>query len=152
MYRAAESMLDAASAMRKGSRAAPEIVARETAARNTSAHMGFVPALVIHGDRDSTVHPRNADQIIQQFRAFAELMGKSSKPLVESTELRLSSTDRAYRQKDYLRNDRILLRRVIVEGLGHAWSGGDERRPFNDAAHPDASRLIWDFVSKFRRD
>jgi poly(3-hydroxybutyrate) depolymerase len=49
-------------------------------------------------------------------------------------------------------NKRILARKIIVEGLGHAWSGGDERHPFNDAAGPDASRLIWDFVSMFHRD
>ena len=44
------------------------------------------------------------------------------------------------------------MRKIIVEGLGHAWSGGDERHSFNDAAGPDASRLIWDFVSMFHRD
>ena len=98
------------------------------------------------------MHPRNAEQIIEQLRAFAHCVGKSSNPLIESPELRLSSTGRAYRQKDYLHNKRILLRRIIVEGMGHAWSGGDERHPFNDAAGPDASTLIWDFVSMFRRD
>jgi hypothetical protein len=45
----------------------------------------------------------------------------------------------------------VLLRSISVDGLGHAWSGGDERHQFNDAAQPDASRLIWDFVSGFRR-
>jgi poly(3-hydroxybutyrate) depolymerase len=97
------------------------------------------------------VHPRNADQIIEQLRAFAHLVGRPSVPLVESPELRLSGPGRTYRQQDYLHNKRILVRKIIVEGLGHAWSGGDERHPFNDAAGPDASRLIWDFVSAFRR-
>ena len=151
MYRAAESLRDAASVMVRGSRAAPESVAR-AAAQKSSDCLAFVPALVIHGDEDATVHPRNAEQIIEQLRAFAQYVGKSSEPLTESQELRLSGTDRAYRQKDYLRNKRILLRKIIVEGMGHAWSGGDDRHPFNDAAGPDASRLIWDFVSMFRRD
>jgi poly(hydroxyalkanoate) depolymerase family esterase len=150
MYRGAESVMDAASAMLRGSRAAPESVARD-AAQNSSGCVAFVPALVIHGDADSTVHPRNAEQIIEQLRAFAQCVGKSSNPLIESPELRLASTGRAYRQKDYLHNKRILLRKIMVEGMGHAWSGGDERHPFNDAAGPDASRLIWDFVSMFRR-
>jgi poly(hydroxyalkanoate) depolymerase family esterase len=151
MYRGAESLRDAASTMRRGSRAAPESVARE-AAQNSSGCLAFVPALVIHGDDDSTVHPRNAEQIVEQLRVFAQCVGKPSDPLVESPELRLSSTDRAYRQKDYLRNKRVLLRKIVVEGMGHAWSGGDERHPFNYAAGPDASRLIWDFVSMFRRN
>jgi poly(hydroxyalkanoate) depolymerase family esterase len=151
MYRGAESVMEAASAMRRGSRAAPESVARD-AAQNTSGYVAFVPALVIHGGDDSIVHPRNAEQIIEQLRAFAQCVGRSSVPLVESPELRLFSTGRAYRQKDYLHNKRILMRKIIVEGLGHAWSGGDERHSFNDAAGPDASRLIWDFVSMFHRD
>jgi poly(hydroxyalkanoate) depolymerase family esterase len=151
MYRGAESLTDAASTMRRGSRAAPESVARETA-QNSSGGLAFVPALVIHGDDDSTVHPRNAEQIIEQLRAFAQCVGKPSDPIIESLELRLSSTERIYRQKDYLRNKRVLLRKIVVEAMGHAWSGGDERHPFNDAAGPDASRLIWDFVSMFRRN
>jgi poly(hydroxyalkanoate) depolymerase family esterase len=151
MYRAAESVRDAAVVMLKGSLAAPELVAR-TAAQSASGCIAFVPALVIHGDEDSTVHPRNAEQIIKQLRAFAQYLGKSSEPLTESPELRLSGRDRAYRQKDYLHNKRVLLRKIMVEGMGHAWSGGDERHPFNDSAGPDASRLIWDFVSMFRRD
>jgi poly(3-hydroxybutyrate) depolymerase len=50
-----------------------------------------------------------------------------------------------------LRSDQVLLRSISVDGLGHAWSGGDEHHQFNDAAQPDASLLIWDFVSRFRR-
>ena len=150
MYRGAESLMEAASAMRRGSHAAPELLARD-AAQNTSGCAAFVPTFVIHGADDSVVHPRNADQIIEQLRAFAHLVGRPSIPLIESPELRLSGLGRTYRQQDYLHNKRILVRKIIVEGLGHAWSGGDERHPFNDAAGPDASRLIWDFVSAFRR-
>jgi len=150
MYRGAESLKEALAVMRRGSHAAPESVARQ-AAQNSSGCVAFVPALVIHGDDDSTVHPRNAEQIVEQLRAFAQHLDSSSSPLTESPELRLSSTARSYRQRDYLHHKRILLRKIIVEGMGHAWSGGDERHPFNDAAGPDASRLIWDFVSMFRR-
>ena len=150
MYRGAESLRDAAAVMAHGSRAAPELVAR-AAAQNSSGCVAFVPALVIHGEEDATVHPRNAGQIIEQQRAFAHYAGGVSDPLVESPELRLSGSLRAYRQQDYLHHERILLRRIIVEGMGHAWSGGDERYAFNDAAGPDASRLVWDFVSMFRR-
>ena len=149
MYRAAESALEALSVMRQGSRVAPESVALE-AARSSSGCVAFVPALIIHGDADSTVHPRNAVQIIEQLCAFARSLGKS--PLIESPELRVSNADRAYRQTDYLHNERILLRKIIVERMGHAWSGGDERHPFNHAAGPDATGLVWEFVSMFRRN
>jgi len=150
MYRAADSTLEAAAVLRRGSRASPQAVAGE-AARRATPRVSFVPALVIHGDSDSTVHPRNAEQIIQQLRAFAELADIPSAKLVASEEKRVTGAGRAYRQQDYLRKDRVLLRNVVVEGLGHAWSGGDARHRFNDAAGPSASQLIWDFVSGFRR-
>jgi poly(hydroxyalkanoate) depolymerase family esterase len=150
MYRAADSMLEAAAVLRKGSRTRPQAAASE-AARRAPTYVGFVPALVIHGDSDSTVHPLNAEQIIEQFQAFAELTDTASVPLVASEERRVTGAGRAYRQCDYLRDNRVLLRKVIVEGMGHAWSGGDARHRFNDASGPNASQLIWDFVSGFRR-
>ena len=63
----------------------------------------------------------------------------------------ISSDGRSYRQLDYVRSDQLLLRSILIDGLGHAWSGGDERFHFNDSAQPDTSRLIWDFLSTFRR-
>jgi poly(3-hydroxybutyrate) depolymerase len=149
MYRAADSMLEATAVLRRGSSTRPQAAASD-AARRSSPYVGFVPAIVMHGDRDFMVHPRNAEQIIQQFRAFAELTATPPSGLVESEERHVMSAGRAYRQRDYLRKNRVLLREIIVEGMGHAWSGGDERHRFNDAAGPDASQLIWDFVSGFR--
>jgi poly(3-hydroxybutyrate) depolymerase len=34
----------------------------------------------------------------------------------------------------------------LIDGLGHAWSGGDARHKHFDAAGPDASRLIIEFL------
>lgn len=110
----------------------------------------FVPTLVIHGDRDRTVNPVNAEQIIEQARLAAG-NGVLPGPLVESPARRITGASHAYVLRDYVRDGRAVLRRIIVEGLDHAWSGGDDRHPFNDPRGPDASRLIWDFVKDFRR-
>lgn len=150
MYKAADSVARALRAMRGESLTLPHDGAAHVL-NGQSGHLSFVPALVIHGDRDSAVHPRNAHQIVEQFRTFAELSGELSDPLVEAAELRVVNGGRPYRQRDYLQKDRTLLRQIIVEGLGHAWSGGNDRYQFNDATGPDASRLIWEFVSAFRR-
>ena len=150
MYRAADSALTGARAMRSGAPASPESAADE-AARRLSRKVRFVPALVMQGTHDSVVHPRNAEQIIRQFRRFAELLGTPPEPQTDAAEQRIDSGGRRYRQRDYVRSDQLLLRSILIEGLGHAWSGGDARLHFNDAALPDASRLIWDFLSKFRR-
>ena len=149
-YRAASSPGAAVAAMRRG---APNS-AQETAHLSTLASQSaaaFVPTLVIHGDRDETVNPVNADQIIEQTRTLAEHESMPPLPLVESAERRVADSRRAYRLRDYRRDGRIVLRKIMVEGLGHAWSGGDERHPFNDSQGPDASQLIWEFLREFRR-
>jgi len=150
MYRAADSAMGGARAMRSGAVVSPERVADEAASR-LSRKMRFVPALIMHGSEDAVVHPRNAEQIIRQFRRFAELLGTPLEALNGADEQRISCEGRSYRQLDYGRSGQLQLRSILIDGLGHAWSGGDERYQFNDAAAPDASRLIWDFVSKFRR-
>jgi poly(3-hydroxybutyrate) depolymerase len=150
MHGAAESPAGAVEAMRNGARLSPESTAAE-AARKGPRRLGFVPALVMHGEGDTVVHPRNAEQIVAQFRKFAELVTVSPQPMTEPVEQYVTSTGRSYLQRDYVRSDRLLLRSILIHGLGHAWSGGDEREAFNDPTPPDASCLIWDFLSRFRR-
>jgi poly(3-hydroxybutyrate) depolymerase len=49
---------------------------------------------------------------------------------------------------DYKVGRRTVASLVEVDTLGHAWSGGAAREPFSDAKGPDASRLVWNFVSR----
>lgn len=149
MYGAADSAVGAAQAMRSGARSSPESTAAQ-AARRVSRRLGFVPSLVMHGEGDTVVHPRNAEQTVAQFRKFAELT-LPPQPLSEPVEQYVTGNGRSYRRRDYARGNQVLLRSILIEGLGHAWSGGDEREEFNDPTPPDASRLIWDFLAKYRR-
>jgi poly(3-hydroxybutyrate) depolymerase len=110
-----------------------------------------VPTLVIHGDSDRTVNPVNADRIIEQLRARAALIQPDAGGLSESDERRSDSGERAYRQRDYTLQGRPVFRQILIEGLGHAWSGGDARYEFNDASRPDASRLILDYLMQFQQ-
>ena len=150
MYRAADSAPAGVRAMRSGTEVSPESMADE-AASSLPRKARFVPALVIHGTHDSVVHPRNAEQIVRQFRRFAELLGMPLEPLTEAVDRFTSSEGRSYRQHDYLSGNQLLLRSILIEGLGHAWSGGDERHRYNDSAQPNTTQLIWDFLSRFRR-
>jgi poly(3-hydroxybutyrate) depolymerase len=104
---------------------------------------------VIHGDSDEVVHPVNARQIVEHARLLAagEKLGSLDGPC----ERRISANGRNYTQKDFSRTGAVLIRQITIEGLAHAWSGGDPRHPFNDAAGPSAAELIWDFVSHHRR-
>jgi len=149
MYRAAGSVSEATRAMKQGSRASPENTARQALAQEEFA---FVPAMVIHGTLDGTVSPANADQVVEQFTVMSTLAGDASSALTESTR-NVSGGDRyPYQTHDYRRGDTLLLRKVLVEGLDHAWSGGNGELAFNDPKGPDASRMIWEFFAGFRRN
>ena len=112
-YRAASSTGAALIAMRQGaSDSALETARQSSPASQPSA--AFVPTLVIHGDRDETVNPVNADQVIEQARALAENDGASARPLAENDERRIESSRRAYRLRDYRQGGRVVLRVTAV--------------------------------------
>ena len=57
----------------------------------------------------------------------------------------------AYRRTDYVQDRQTVVRWCELDRVEHAWSGGDERVKFNTRNGPDASLLIWRFVSAHRR-
>jgi len=65
---------------------------------------------------------------------------------------RIENIGHACTVREYVRDGRLYLRSFLIEGLGHAWRGGDPAYPFNDGAGPRASDLIRDFVSRYSRD
>jgi poly(hydroxyalkanoate) depolymerase family esterase len=149
MYRAANSMIQALVALQSGSRASPDDALRMVG-HDAARPAPFVPTLVIHGDRDNTVNPINAGQLVQQARTLAAREDPQTS-LIGPTEREVLDGGRVYVLRDYSRQGRLLIREVMIKGLGHAWSGGDARHPFNDATGPSASELIWEFVSHHRR-
>jgi len=149
MYGAATSVAQVASTMKHGSAASPEATARALAAAFPGE--GVVPTIAIHGTADKVVNPLNHAQLTQQLLAFADLGNDraSESRHIENIE-RIGG--RVCTVREYERGGRLYLRSCLIEGLGHAWSGGDAEYPFNDEAGPCASELIWDFVSQHRRD
>ena len=144
MYRGAASALQAISAMRSGSPVSAEATAREWAAAGGKGPL--VPLLVIHGERDTAVNPVNAQLIVAQTLALAAAFGE---PLEARPEQWRSEGGRRFRIQDSCRGDQLRLRSCLIEELGHAWSGGDPALPFNDAAGPHASEMIWEFLAAF---
>ena len=95
------------------------------------------PAIVFHGDRDTTVHARNGAAIVAQ--ATTGRFGDSS-PQV-STETGASSGGRAYSRTVYAdgAGDAAVVEHWVLHGAGHAWSGGSASGTFTDPSGPDAS-------------
>ncbi len=95
-----------------------------------------VPAIVFHGDRDSTVHQRNAEQILNQ-RLSGLTTDTTPRATVRQGQVRggRSYTHSIYRDGG---GDPVA-ERWIVHGAGHAWSGGSPKGSYTDADGPDAS-------------
>jgi poly(hydroxyalkanoate) depolymerase family esterase len=99
-----------------------------------------VPAIVFHGDRDTTVHPHNADQVIAQLR---EALNSDLPAAVQDGQ---TPGGRAYSR--VLHRDAsgtAIFEQWIVHGAGHAWSGGSPGGSYTDPQGPDATREMLRF-------
>ncbi len=151
MFQAATSTGEALTAMRNGSRHDPQESGRRAFAI-ARGQADAMPALVIHGDRDDIVNPVNADQIVSQFEVLNELLAKEANGQVERLVVRASTnrSARGYKAEtsNYLRAESLLIQKVMISGLGHAWSGGSADYPYNDADGPNASEIICNFFAE----
>jgi poly(hydroxyalkanoate) depolymerase family esterase len=98
-----------------------------------------VPTIVFQGDRDHTVQPSNAAEIVKQARA-AHLAQGDEFSLTASAQQGQSTGGRRYSRSvevDHLNHVRIEW--WALHGAGHAWSGGDARGSYTDVTGPDAS-------------
>lgn len=96
-----------------------------------------VRTVVIHGSRDRVVVPRKSDAIVAQ----------ALKPFGETTAERESgaSNDRGFTRVRYRTADGVnVVEQWIVDGLGHAWSGG-AIGAFSDPLGPQASAILLQF-------
>ncbi|WP_119067871.1 alpha/beta hydrolase family esterase [Rubrobacter indicoceani] len=102
------------------------------------------PAIIFHGDRDTTVSPKNAVRLISHYRT-----GTAE----HDAEQGRSPGGRAYTKTLYPDAEgRIAVESWSVSGLGHAWSGGDASGSYTDPTGPDASARMLDFFERSARD
>ena len=97
-----------------------------------------LPTIVFHGDRDKTVNPVNADQVIAQAKAMSDLRTSVNRGKTPGgmTYTRTIQTDAG---------GRPMLEQWVLHGAGHAWSGGSAAGSYTDPRGPDASREMLRF-------
>jgi len=121
---AASSVVSAMSAMRSGGEAegrAPAVATRSEPVRR----------IIFQGDADGTVHPSNAAMIV------AAAMGSDAVPTKTGNR---SVRGRGYARSDFAGPDgAVLLELWMLEGAGHAWSGGRAAGSYTDKNGPNAS-------------
>lgn len=137
---AARDMPSAFAAMRKGD-AGSQRSSRNAARAGRAQRM---PAIVFHGDKDGTVHPRNGDQVMAQF-GTAGLRN-------EVTQGQVSGGHAYTRTQHFDAADQPLLEHWVIHGAGHAWSGGSGAGSYTDPRGPDASHEMLRFFLARRLD
>ncbi|MGF6773833.1 poly(hydroxyalkanoate) depolymerase family esterase [Paraburkholderia sp. GAS199] len=141
----ARSGITAMDVMRRGARREPAELVDELV--DVAAYPGM-PAIIIHGDADHVVAPVNADQLAEEFLRLNRMVdAKGSRKSGDVREERKNGVV----TRDYVRSGRRVVRLCHVQGLAHAWSGGDDAVPFHSAKGPDASSMVWEFFKHQRR-
>jgi poly(3-hydroxybutyrate) depolymerase len=113
-----------------------------------------VALLVAHGDRDDVVAPVNAAALVRQFLRFnGDASTACDSPLrpSDASSREEAGVHHALRTDDWWIDGRVRVRHAEVEGLGHAWSGGDGAFPHADPRGPDALDLLARFVADVDR-
>jgi poly(3-hydroxybutyrate) depolymerase len=147
---AAHDMPSAFAAMHQGGPATPRRDVSTATATGKSARI--VPAIVFHGDRDKTVHPRNADRLLEHY-CPAKLTG-SQEEVSRSTPRGTVRQGQVAGGHPYTRatyrdaGGRAIAERWTVHGLGHAWSGGSSSGSYTDPKGPDASTEMVRFFNE----
>jgi len=140
-YAAATSLAGASTAQLDGG---PDPAAQaKLAATAMSGVARPVRVLVVHGSSDAIVAPVNGDQVAAQWRDTDAMLGATVPPAPDSTEMAQAPGGRSYtitRWGDWVQ-------KIAVDGMGHAWSGGDASASYTDASGPDASELAWQFFA-----
>ena len=140
---AAQSGMTAISVLKRGPEQDVEAIA--VAVREAAMpHEIRVPLLAIHGDRDEVVPPAHAAALVRQYLA----LNGDDPARAPDAQARIPHPDgRVEIVHDWRRDGRLVVRHVEVQGLGHAWSGGDASLDFNDAGPPDATALLGTFFA-----
>lgn len=107
-------------------------------------HGAAVPTIIFHGSDDRVVNPRNG--------RFLAIRAHETYPALRRAEIRRQVPGgRAYIRASYrIGRGKTYVEHWLVEGSGHAWSGGSPAGRFVDPKGPDASREMLRFFLRHR--
>ncbi|WP_336274193.1 extracellular catalytic domain type 1 short-chain-length polyhydroxyalkanoate depolymerase [Vreelandella indica] len=97
-----------------------------------------VPAIIFHGDRDTTVHPSNADRVAAQYSTSRQAGAKVVQGKVANGHAYTLTTHHNAKGEPHMEQWRI-------HGAGHAWSGGSTQGSYTDPKGPDATKEMLRF-------
>jgi poly(hydroxyalkanoate) depolymerase family esterase len=132
---AARDLPSAFAAMRQGKKGRGH---RNAVQSDESDRRRVVPTIVFHGDRDTTVHPCNGDDVVAQSALAISLVTREE-------EGRVIGGHTYTRSRHADASGRTLLEQWLIHGAGHAWSGGSPAGSYTDPRGPDATKEMLRF-------
>ena len=102
-----------------------------------------MPTIIFHGDADTTVHPSNG-------RAIADRAAATFSDLSQVVKNGRTDAQKYTRTSHRAGNRKSFCEHWVIEGAGHAWSGGNPAGSFAEASGPDASREMLRFFLQHR--
>jgi poly(hydroxyalkanoate) depolymerase family esterase len=134
-----------------GSQSADPAQAAQAAYKEMGGRARKMPVIAFQGDKDTTVPPVNADQLVQQWQRTADLAddaasnGSVSRTPSETVQGQVPS-GRTYTIRTYADGKGSeLVQYWLVHGMEHAWAGGSAQQSFSDPAAPDATSTMYAF-------
>ena len=103
-----------------------------------------MPTIIFHGEKDKVVNPRNG-----RFAAMRALQPYDRLDRTERT-MRVSGGHEYVRTAHRVGRGRSYVEHWLVQGSGHAWSGGNASGSYTDPDGPDASREMMRFFLRHR--
>lgn len=104
-------------------------------------HATLPPLLVIQGNADHIVAPRNG-------RAAAQWWAAATQARAGTVRVVQRGQRHAAHVTDFRDGARTAVTLCEIQGLAHAWSGGAAGQPYSDPNGPDALRMIWAFAAR----
>ncbi|MBX0302955.1 extracellular catalytic domain type 1 short-chain-length polyhydroxyalkanoate depolymerase [Haloarcula salinisoli] len=154
-YDAAESVDEATAVMDDPSQYDPQ--AKGTAAHEAMGDLSrVVPTIVVHGSADRIVDPEHGSHAAEQATQMNDLADNGTDDdsieyvpdrLVRGTSEGGALSRQFTRAEFHDGHERPVVVEYVVEGMGHAWSGGNPGGSFVDAFGPNASELFWAFFA-----
>jgi len=115
------------------------------------------PMIVFQGTADGTVRSANAERVVAQWLGAREAaaaggalpaVGKGRQTRKAAARTASGRGPRPYRLTRWSVRRQVVLELWVVEGLGHAWSGGSAQGSYSDVRGPRASTRMWRFFAR----
>jgi poly(hydroxyalkanoate) depolymerase family esterase len=144
----------AATAACAGYKSSDPVQAGQQAYAAMGSHARPMPVILFEGDKDTTVPPVNAQQLVQQWQVTDDLaddttanksVGDQPAKVVQGQV----PSGRSYTVTTYVdRHQQDLIESWLVAGMGHAWSGGCSCAQYADPSGPDETAAMYSFFEK----